>query len=103
MEFGFIGKKDNHDIWGYFFRPTPINKTPWFFGRNCCILQTNIITRNIELNPDSESISLMNDKMYKIYEGYKEIELTKIIELWPTFEQDVQDKLFIEILTGKIS
>ena len=112
--FGFIGwcHEENHDkIWGYIYRPTPgydedVKKygftrygTPMrnvviFWAARGKAMQFKADVANDVLN------RLEANKQYKKH--YQPITEAKLLEIWPTFNDEMQMKLSFEILVGNV-
>ena len=101
--FGFIGwcKEDIHDkVWGYFYRPTP-NKAHRDYGGNCCIFWGRR-GKAMQFKPDVtgyELEKLVNSKRKK---GYVEITDAKLYQIWPSFTEEMELKLCVELLAGRV-
>jgi len=104
--FGFIGwcNENNHDkVWGYFYRPTPNNPHPREFGGHNCVIFWARRGRAMQFKPDVSGYEL-NKLVYnkQTVKHYKPISFAKLIEIWPSFEQECKDKLLWDILAGKV-
>jgi hypothetical protein len=108
--FGFIGwcKEDNHDkVWGYFYRPTDVgNKMfyPWptkEYGWNCCIFWGRR-GKAMQFKADVTGSDLNKLVSTKLRKGYNQINQSKLIEIWPTFDEEMTMKLTFEVLAGKV-
>lgn len=119
FEFGFIGwcKEDNHDkIWGYFYRPTPrwtpiYRPTPGWtanrydpdydWGRNCCIFWGR---RGKALQFKASEVDHKMEKLVqsKLRKGYTKISDAQLTVIWPTFEEEAEPKLLLEVLSGRV-
>jgi len=110
-EFGFIGHcynlQENHDkVWGYFLRPTPeaegrrwITKSD---GWNCVIFWARR-GRAMQFKPDKTGYEL--DKLARQKQDkkdYQRISSAKLLEIWPTFIQECEEKLMWDVLAGKV-
>jgi len=110
-EFGFIGwcKEDNHDkIWGYFFRPTPVEShTPSWMqprknqGWNCCIFWGRR-GKAMQFKADVTGRELDKLAGSKLKKGYNKISADQLISIWPTFISEAEGKLMWEVLAGKV-
>lgn len=111
-QFGFIGwcNEDNHDkVWGYFYRPTPIDPNMgWGVptksrGWNCCIFWA-ARGKAMHFKPDVTGYEL--DKLVQTKlnpkKGYVKISQPKLFEIWPTFIQEAEAKLMWDVLAGKV-
>src|SRR5271157_3132305 len=107
-EFGFIGwcndPVDNHDkVWGYFYRPTPAAETNVYLsknnGWNCCIFWAR---RGKAMQFKADVTGWYLDKLVqtKRKKGYEEISSTKLLEIWPSFKDEMEMKLSFEVLVG---
>jgi len=106
IDYGFIGwcNEDNHDkIWGYLYRPTP-NAHKWATKRdgwNCAkfwaargkAMQFKADVTGYELD------KLVNAKRKK---GYVPITEDRLYQIWPTFKEDMEGKLIMELLAGHV-
>ena len=116
FEFGWIGwyedKEENSDkIWGFFYRPTPeydeymkkpsSNRWGWsipdrnicyFWGRRGKAMQ-------FKAGMASEALSKARGKSSK---GYDSINKSKLMTIWPTFEEEAKVKLSFEVLVGNV-
>jgi hypothetical protein len=109
--FGFIGwvnnPIENHDkIWGYFYRPTDNwTKTSWGgtdYGRNVVIFWARR-GRAMQFKADVKNWNL--DKLQRNKENKKDyvsITPAKLLEIWPTFIQECEEKLMWDVLAGKV-
>lgn len=107
-EFGFIGwcKEDNHDkVWGYFYRPTtkiPGRNYPTKeYGWNCCIFWGRR-GKAMQFKADVTGSDLNKLVSTKLRKGYNQIDQSKLIEIWPTFDEEMTMKLTFEVLAGKV-
>lgn len=107
-EFGFIGWccDDNHDkIWGYFFRDHNIEDSvrPWYLipYRNVCIFWGRR-GRAMQFKSSVCDVELVKLTQTKENKGYVKIYKNKLFEIWPTFQEEMESKLIVEILSGKI-
>ena len=110
-EFGFIGHcfdpVENHDkIWGYFYRPTDNwTRSAWGdpdYGRNVVIFWARR-GRAMKFKPDVKNWEL--DKLQRNKQDKKDYVLitpTKLLEIWPTFIQECEEKLMWDVLAGKV-
>jgi hypothetical protein len=110
-EFGFIGwcndPAENHDkVWGYFLRPTPeaesdrwITKTS---GWNCVIFWARR-GKMMQFKPDRTGWALSKLAGTKVQKkDYREISFNKLLEIWPTFARECEEKLMWDVLAGKV-
>lgn len=110
-EFAFIGwnNEDNHDkIWGYFYRPTVVPET-YRWDTPTKEYGWNVVRfwarrgQKINFKPDVsgyELTKLRNQKEHK--KNYVSISEAKLLEIWPTFIEEAQDKLVWDIVAGKV-
>lgn len=107
FDFGFIGwcNEENHDkIWGYFLRLTPERQfNPWLgnYNKNCCIFWGRR-GKAMQFKAGKTNYDLEKLVDSKIKKGYKPINQDKLIEIWPTFVEDAEGKLIIELLAGNV-
>lgn len=112
-EFGFIGwcndPAENHDkVWGYFYRPThvesslpawmqPSKQSGWniviFWARRGKAMQFKSDISGYELD------KLVRSKLRK---GYEQITEKRFLEIWPSFNQECEEKLMWDVLSGKV-
>ncbi len=112
-EFIFIGwntEGSSDKVWGYFLRPTetPIKgKINYWYkpskeqGWNCCVFWGRR-GKAMQFKADVTGYKLNNLKLSKIKKGYVEIDEKKLLEIWPTFMDEMQLKLSFEVLAGKV-
>jgi hypothetical protein len=115
FEYGFIGHcfdaTENHDkIWGYFFRSSGTNNWSWKGGTNWANEGRNIVIfwgrrgKAMQFKPDVYSVydteKLKNSKMDK--KGYIEITEQRLMEIWPSFKDEAEMKLSLEVLSGRV-
>ena len=113
IHFGFIGwstEGTSDKIWGFFFRPTAENvynvyKSCWnpnrgqnvvvFWGRRGKAMQfkADVYGRNLEK---------LRDSKLDPRKAYKEIDETKLMEIWPKFIEEAEAKLMWEVLAGRV-
>lgn len=103
--FGFIGHcyENNHDkIWGYFYRPAAKSVKCYIDYFDNYVIFWARRGKALQFKPgimDHKFVQLVESKIKKGYEGITEI---RLMEIWPSFIQEAEDKLMWEILSGKI-
>lgn len=107
-EFGFIGwcKKDNHDkIWGYFLRPTPESVNKHYiskqYGWNCCVFWGRR-GKSLQFKADTTGYQLQKLTSAKCNKDYVSITEHKLYKIWPSFTEEMESKLMMDVLSGKI-
>ena len=111
-EFGFIGwckdEENNHDKgWGYFLRPDPAyeeQKKKWGWapeGRNCVVFWGRR-GKAMQFKADKTGDALNRLARSKYTKGYDRINTEKLLEIWPTFNEEMEMKLSFEILVGNV-
>lgn len=104
-EFPFIGwcSEDNHDkVWGYFLR----DKGTWAgaskeWGWNCVIFWARR-GKAMQFKADTTGSDLQKLVRSKLNKGYDRITYRKLIEIWPNFDKECEEKLMWDILAGKV-
>jgi hypothetical protein len=109
--FGFIGwcndHAENHDkIWGYFYRPTEGHNDPniprWRQPqRNICTFWARR-GKAMQFKSGAEDSNIHKLVRSKMNKGYDKISATKLLEIWPTFIQECEEKLMWDVLAGKV-
>jgi hypothetical protein len=111
MAFQFIGwccDVDNngskHDkIWGYFDNGEP-EKGSWSYVQKVYVFwgargkKNTIHFKDAILNHDLAK--LRDQKVWK--KNYQEINEKKLLEIWPTFHEDVEMKLCFDVLANRV-
>lgn len=109
-EFVFIGwnqEGTSDKIWGYFLRPTDMT-SGWKYGLptkamgwNCCIFWGRR-GKTMQFKADVTGYNLDSLVASKKRKGYEKITEAKLMEIWPTFIQEAEEKLMWDVLSGKI-
>lgn len=108
-EFVFIGwcndPTENHDkVWGYFLRPTP-DADRWTTksdGWNCVIFWARR-GKAMQFKADKTGWDLSKLAAQKQNKkDYRPITQEKLLEIWPTFIQECEEKLMWDVLAGKV-
>ena len=105
--FGFIGwntEGTSDKIWGYFYRPTDTTVHTWYskeYGWNCCRFW-GARGKTMHFKEDVTGHELDKLKRSKLREGYKIINSDKLIEIWPNFIKEAEEKLMWDVLAGKV-
>lgn len=113
-EFGWIGwcNEANHDkVWGYFYRPTPEYdewrkqnpyaeewRAPGY--RNVCRFWA-ARGKAMQFKGDVDNWEFRRVRDSKVGK-YNQITPDKLIEIWPTFEEEMRLKLSFEVLAGNV-
>lgn len=108
-DFGFIGWNniDNHDkVWGYFLRPSDTDKEQkkkygFAYDINCVVFWA-ARGKAMQFKASNENYDLHKLVRSKIKKGYQSIEPAQLLEIWPTFNEEMKLKLTFEILSGKV-
>lgn len=108
-KFGFIGwynEGTSDKIWGFFYRgEMPVASAANFWspsiGREVCVFWAR---RGAKMQFKIDHTGHMLDKLVhsKTKKGYNTINSDKLLEIWPTFIQEAEEKLMWDILSGKI-
>lgn len=110
-QFGFIGwcndPAENHDkVWGYFYRPTPGYDDPNVPHWNKP--QRNIVTfwarrgKAMQFKAGKENSEVHKLVRSKLGKGYDRINDRRLQEIWPSFNQECEEKLMWDVLAGKV-
>jgi hypothetical protein len=92
-------------IWGYFL--TGLGNQPQFaskdYGHSCAVFwAARGKAGTLHFKADQTGHTLRMLKESKVKKGYRSISETKLIELWPTFEEEFSQSLLFQKLAGKI-
>jgi hypothetical protein len=96
--------KDSSDkVWGYFQRN--VSQNIYTFPKNYCIFWGGV-GKALQLKSVTErhysSAELPSKARSKIDKGYKTITHSELLELWPNFDNDIEEKILREVLAGSI-
>lgn len=107
-EFVFIGwnqEGTSDKIWGYFLRPTPeAEGRPWItkdWGHNCVIFWGRR-GKAMQFKADVTGDDINKLRTSKLKKGYVKITRDRLLEIWPTFIQEAEEKLMWDVLAGKV-
>jgi hypothetical protein len=107
-DFGFVGwcNTDNHDkVWGYFYRPTPHldENSIWGkkFGWNVVIFWGGR-GHAMRFKADVSGHELDKLQRSKLKKGYQRIRPETLYSIWPTFDEEMKQKLSFELLVGNV-
>jgi hypothetical protein len=107
--FGFIAwnTEGNSDkIWGFFYRPTPDYIAPRWgdvnHGRNVCVFWGRR-GKAMQFKADVSGHKLDKLVQSKLKKGYLKIDQPKLMNIWPSFITEAEDKLMWDVLAGKIA